>query len=148
MTRLEMTAAWILAIFLTIISYVGMFFLSLFAFLKLQGLPFGTQPPPDFESPPLNPTLFGLLLDSMIVLPLMVASYVGVITAPKPQRNIACFVFPLSLFLVENIALLSGKNHQISMRILIETGGGGAVVGAFLYFRWRRQKARKAGAEG
>jgi len=134
MKILELIAHWAFAIFMAVISYFVV--LISFAFLIAKIAPPSGAPP--------NLAIFNPLVYGTMVVPLMAASFFGIITAPYSQRRIASVIMPILVFLAISAApYLGGKPSDFSIRWVLLTGGSCAGVGAFFYFRWTQQLLKK-----
>jgi hypothetical protein len=144
MRNVIILAQWIFAVFVAIASYLCSLILFAVLFGRLQGLPWGAQSPPDFHSP-LNPIVFWVAADIMVYLPLVVASYLGAIAAPRSQLRAASIVIPCLVFLLISFgpSLWTGR-WGTSIQFLLEAGAACAIAAAFLYFRWKRQASSKS----
>jgi hypothetical protein len=139
MKRIKIIARWIFAVFVAIASYFCSLVLLALLLSRMQGLPFGTKAPPDFQSP-LNPTVFLILGNFMVLFPLVIASYLGAIAVPKAHLRAASIIFPFLVFLLIYIgpSLGSGK-WTTSILSLLLNGAACTVAAVFLYFRWKRR---------
>src|SRR5262249_49847878 len=117
------------AVFMAAISFCLSFWATILGGLKLQFflMGFGLQ-------------VGWIVAPSMIVIPTIVASYVGAITVPNSQLKIASVVFPSLIFLTVNIVFALGKASQdLYFQTLLETGAGCLIAAMWLYLRWTRQ---------
>jgi hypothetical protein len=146
MRNIEIIGQWIFALFMAVVSFFCSIFLLVFLSLKLDGLSIGTKLPPDFHSS-LNPTMFWIIAASMIPVPLIVASYVGAITAPNSQLGFASIVFPLSVFLFANIPFSGRANQRFDIKFVLESGASCAIAAVCLYFKWKRQQSKRNAME-
>jgi hypothetical protein len=138
---------WLFAVFMAIVSAFGALVAMVFLFLLVLGIPIGTKPPLEVH-PDVNPTIFWILVTSMFVLPLFVASYVGAITVPNSQLWLAAIIFPLSTFLLINVYFSLGvKSRGVNPEIVLETAAGCAAAAACLYFRWKRRQSKRKPTE-
>jgi hypothetical protein len=139
MRNVKSIAQWMFAVFVAIASWFCLFLLLALLYGRLQGAPWGAKLPPGFHST-WNPIVLRIAVDTMLYLPLVVASYLGGIAAPKSQLRAASFVFPClvcSLFFIAP-SLVTGK-WGTSIQALLETGSACAIAAALLHFRWKRR---------
>jgi hypothetical protein len=147
MRNLKSIAQWMFAVFVAIASWLCSFLLLALLFGRLQGAPWGAKVPPDFQSP-LNPIVFWIAAKIMVYLPLVVASYLGAIAAPRSQLRSASIVFPclvFSLFFI--VPSLGTGRWGASIQVLLEAGAACAIAAGLLYFRWKRQDSRISSAQ-
>ena len=142
----EIIAQWMFAAFMAAVSFFCSLFLLALLFLELDGLPVGAKPPPDFHSS-LSPTMVWIVVTSMLLVPLFVASYVGAITVPNSQLRLASVVFPLSIFLIDIVPSLGRAHQGFGIENLLETGASCAMAAVCLHFRWKRQQSRRDAAK-
>jgi hypothetical protein len=139
MRNVKSIAQWMLAVFVAIASWLCSFLLLALIYGRLQGAPWGAKLPPGFHST-WNPMTLRMAVDTMVYLPLFVASYLGGITTPKSQLRVASIVFPCFVCSFSFIApsLVTGK-WGISIQALLEAAGACAIAAALLYFSWKRR---------
>lgn len=138
MKNIEILFQWIFALFMAVVSLCFSFFGVIFLGLKLQEFLMG-----------LGLQAGWVIAPSMTVIPAIVGSYVGAITAPNSQLKIASIVFPSSVFLIMNIVLSSGKGSQsLYIQNFLETGAGCMIAATCLYVRWKRQLSRRIAKDG
>jgi hypothetical protein len=135
MKILELIAHWIFALFVAMISYFISLLLFTFLIAKIA-------PASDGQSH--NMVVFNLAACGTMVVPLMAASFSGIITAPNRQRRIASIAMPILVFLAINAApYLGDKPSNFSIKWFLLTGGSCAGVGAFFYFRCTQKLLKK-----
>jgi hypothetical protein len=141
---LENIAHWAFAIFMAMIAYIASLLLFTFLILKLEGLQIGVPLPPDFHSR-ISPMTLTVIAYCALFFPLMAAAFFGAITAPNSQRRMALVIFPALVFFVVNLVSYFGRrNFNFDIIWLLQSGASCAVVGVFLYFKWNRQKSKRA----
>jgi hypothetical protein len=128
---------------MSIVSYFISLLFFAFIIARLGRPSIEAQTPTGVHS--ISNPVFIFVAFCAIFLPLMIASFVGAITAPNPQRRVAGVVFPALVFLVINlVTYLGAANHKPNVNFLLESAASCAVVGIFLYFKWKRQQPKRA----
>lgn len=146
MRIIEKLLHWVFALFMAIVAWVLTLGAGAVLMLKLVGLPIGAKPPPDFQ-PWIGNTAFMYVTVAMMLAPLVVATFVGAMTAPFTQRGIAAIAFPVLMFAGFTALMLRGDVHYGSFLIIhLEAAACCAAPGVFVYFRSRRHRVRRAGA--
>lgn len=129
---------WMFAVFMAIVTFCLSFYGVIFFGLKLQQffMDLGLQ-------------IGWLVATSMIVIPALVAPYVGAITAPNSQLKIASIVFPSSFFLIMNIVLSPAKGGRQGsyLQNFLEIGAGCLIAAFCLYVRRKRQLSKRIAKE-
>lgn len=139
---IETVLHWAFAVVATIVVFFTTMAAFAFLMLKVLGVPIGGPVPADFQ-PAAGAFLTSVAINSMMLAPLAAASFVGAVSVPYRHRGIAAVLFPAVLFATFNLLPLASHKPLILLpRVVLLSAVSCAVPGGFVYWSWRRHRAR------
>lgn len=146
MRMIEKAFHWAFAIFMAFAAYFVTIVLVSLVVVKLEGLKVGVQPPGDFHSA-IGPATMSVFAALILYAPYVVATVVGVITAPFAQRRLAAVVMPVMVFAAVTAMYSSTHNlHGLGIETLSKQAASCALPGALFFLLRLRQQSRIASA--